>query len=723
MLIRTKFLGVTCGLALAAGTLGVAQSQGGTPYQSAGPRPAPVAAPAATDSAPAAQVAGIAAALDISREEARERLRDQDDAHATYKQLPASVRSELAGHWFEADSGKLAVAVTSPAAVKAARVAGAEARLVDRSQAELDALVRGVRRLAGRHVPGLSSFGVDVRSNDVLITVNRTKRNAETDEFLRAAKRLGAVRVVETDRSPVQQAGEVNPGDIWYPNTENPCSVGFGATDANGGKHFVTAGHCTNDANQPAYAEASAQNKIGTSNVGGSRSVNAREGDMGVVAVTEPGWTLSAAVNTYGSPAVTVTGSAEAIVGEAVCHSGKTSPYWECGTVTRVDQEIDYGFIVGGLTITTACSQGGDSGGAWLRGDKAVGLHEGGLNGNNCPTGENAIFQPVNEALTKWGLTLYTGGNDTQPPSAPSGLRSTGTTTSSVSLSWTAATDNVGVTAYDVYNGSALATTVAGNATSATVGSLTADTEYTFTVKARDAAGNASAASSSVTARTQAGDPGGDEEPPTTPGGLRSSGVTSTSVSLTWDASVDDTGVTGYDVYRGSTLATSTASTSATVTGLTAGTEYSFTVQAKDAAGNKSKPTRAVTVRTSDDGGGGDRTFSNETDYPIRDFQVTTSTVSSTASGNAAAPVTVKVTATHTCQEDLQIGVRSPSGRYYQLKAYGDNNWNCTPFPSTRTFTFTPAAGGEVARGTWQLRVGDNGPGDTGVLSGWSITL
>lgn len=627
MLFRRRFLSVTCGLVLAAGALGVAQSYGGTPDQSTSVKSAPATPRAGDDTAaPAAQVAGIAEALDISRAEARQRLHDQEHAHATYKRLPASVREDLAGHWFEADSGKLAVAVTTPAAAKAARVAGAEARLVERSQAELDQLVRGVRRLAGRHVDGLSSFGVDVRSNDVLITIDRTKRNAETAEFLQAAKRLGGVRVALTNSSPVQQAGEVNPGDIWYPNTESPCSVGFGATDASGGKHFLTAGHCTNDANQPAYAEASAQNKIGTSNVGGSRSVNAREGDMGVVAITEPGWTLAAAVNTYGSPAVTVTGSAEAIVGEAVCHSGKTSPYWECGTVTRVDQEIDYGFIVGGLTITTACSQGGDSGGAWLRGDKAVGLHEGGMNGNSCPTGENAIFQPVNEALTKWGLTLFTG----------------------------------------------------------------------------------------------AGDPG-DDEPPTAPGSPRSTAVTSTTVSLAWDASVDNVGVTGYDVLRGTTVATTSTSTSATVTGLSPNTEYSFTVQARDAAGNKSKPTQAVTVKTSSDGGGG-RTVSNETDYPIRDFQVTTSSVSSTAAGAAATPVAVKVTATHSCQEDLQIGVRSPSGRYYQLKPYGDNGWNCTPFPSTRTFTFTPAAS-EVARGTWQLRIGDNGPGDTGVLSGWSITV
>ncbi|MEU3521305.1 carbohydrate binding domain-containing protein [Streptomyces sp. NPDC006654] len=99
------------------------------------------------------------------------------------------------------------------------------------------------------------------------------------------------------------------------------------------------------------------------------------------------------------------------------------------------------------------------------------------------------------------------GGSDTQAPTAPANLTSTGKTSSSVSLSWSAATDNVGVTAYDVYRGSTLATSVSG--TSATVSGLAASTAYTFTVKARDAAGNVSAASNAVSVTTSAGTGGG----------------------------------------------------------------------------------------------------------------------------------------------------------------------------------------------------------------------
>ncbi len=92
------------------------------------------------------------------------------------------------------------------------------------------------------------------------------------------------------------------------------------------------------------------------------------------------------------------------------------------------------------------------------------------------------------------------GGSDTQAPTAPTNLVSTGKTSGSVSLSWGASTDNVGVTGYNVYNGSSLATTVSG--TSATVSGLSADTAYTFTVKAKDAANNLSTASNSVNVTT-----------------------------------------------------------------------------------------------------------------------------------------------------------------------------------------------------------------------------
>ncbi|QFZ23111.1 cellulose binding domain-containing protein [Saccharothrix syringae] len=105
------------------------------------------------------------------------------------------------------------------------------------------------------------------------------------------------------------------------------------------------------------------------------------------------------------------------------------------------------------------------------------------------------------------------GSGDTVAPSTPANLRVTGTTANSVSLAWNASTDNVGVTAYDVHQGTGVATTVSG--TTATVTGLAPSTAYTFTVRAKDAAGNASGPSNQVSATTQPGQqqPGGRGAP------------------------------------------------------------------------------------------------------------------------------------------------------------------------------------------------------------------
>nr|CTQ95786.1 Chitinase (EC 3.2.1.14) [Kibdelosporangium sp. MJ126-NF4] len=521
-----------------------------------------------------------------------------------------------AGYWFDPGIGKLVVAVVDQDAAAQVRASGAEAAVVARGQAELDRILAEFVGLRPQDAAGVYGWGIDPQVNGLVIRMSQAN-----DQFVALARQVDPrLRVVQSAAAPRQQAGDVRPGSPWWPGGESNCSIGFPATDTAGGKHFVTAGHCTNDVSQPAYGESSQRNRIGTSNAGGGRSVNAREGDMGVVAVTESGWNLSAAVNTWDKPAVTVTGSTEPVQGMSVCHSGNTSK-WQCGRVTAVNQTIDYGsVVVEGLTTTTACSLGGDSGGAWLAGDKAVGLHSGGQ--SSCSPGgadDQSIFQPVNEALRKWGLKLFVGG-------------------------------------------------------------------------------------------------GGDSEAPTVPGNPRSTGTTSDSVSLAWDAATDNVGVAGYDVYNGNAFAVSTASATATVTGLAADTSYSFTVRARDAAGNQSAASTAVTARTQPGGSG--RTFSNGADYPIRDFTVAVSRLTSSATGSAASPATVKVTATHTCYEDLTITLVSPNGRWYTLVRGG--GFPCTPFGGSRTYQ-VPV--NDKAAGTWTLRVADNGPGDTGVLDTWSITL
>ncbi|MEV5710750.1 PQQ-dependent sugar dehydrogenase [Actinoallomurus sp. NPDC052274] len=194
-------------------------------------------------------------------------------------------------------------------------------------------------------------------------------------------------------------------------------------------------------------------------------------------------------------------------------------------------------------------------------------------------------------------------GGDTQAPTTPGDVHSTGVTSDSVTLAWAASTDDVGVAAYDIYNDGNKISEAAGTATSKTITGLTPKTQYRLTVFARDAAGNVSPSSNSVTVTTAASS---DTEPPTAPANLRSTGVTSGSVSLAWDASTDNVGVTGYDVYSGGTaIVTGVKTTSTTISGLAANTSYTFTVRAKDAGNNVSGASNAVTVKTGAASGGG----------------------------------------------------------------------------------------------------------------------
>ena len=184
---------------------------------------------------------------------------------------------------------------------------------------------------------------------------------------------------------------------------------------------------------------------------------------------------------------------------------------------------------------------------------------------------------------------------DATAPTAPAALAAGSTTKISTILSWSASTDNVAVTSYYIYKNGVFLTSSATRAFSVT--GLTAATTYSFTVKAIDAAGNLSAASNTVSVTTLA-NATGDTTIPTTPTNLAASGTTQTSTVLTWTASTDNVGVASYSVFQNGTSIASATTTSFTVTGLTAGTPYSFTVKAKDAAGNLSIVSNTASVTT-----------------------------------------------------------------------------------------------------------------------------
>ncbi len=349
----------------------------------------------------------------LSADQVRERIADEAAAGKAATLIRGRIGDRVAGMWFDSSTGRLNAAVSTAADAALVRNAGAVAQQARYSQAELAATTRTVSRDIGDGIAGVVSWGPDVRNNRIDVTVDRTARNASTDAFVaRLASLGGIVHVTETSDSPRQQGGDVVGGEKWVPGSESPCSIGFSTTrTANAAKSFLTAGHCTNDANQPAYGKDGTL--IGTSNKDGSSSVNGPVGDFGVVDVDQPGWNLSPRVAGYGNqPDFTVTGSVDAVVGTAVCRSGQTTQL-KCGEVTKVNQEVDYGNVrIGGLSYSNACSAGGDSGGSYVTatGSKAVGLHSGGGSAT-CSGGSGekfTIFQPVIEALTHFQLALVT---------------------------------------------------------------------------------------------------------------------------------------------------------------------------------------------------------------------------------------------------------------------------------------------------------------------------
>jgi chitodextrinase len=179
---------------------------------------------------------------------------------------------------------------------------------------------------------------------------------------------------------------------------------------------------------------------------------------------------------------------------------------------------------------------------------------------------------------------------DTIPPTVPTGLVAT-VSAKQVNLAWNASTDNVGVTGYTIYrNGAALAT-VSGSTLTYSDTTVASITTYSYTVDAFDAAGNHSAQSAAVSVTTP------DWVPPSVPTGLTAtSAKTPPSVTLSWNASTDNVGVTGYTVYRnGAALATVSGSTlTYTDTTVVIGGSYSYTVDAFDAAGNHSAQSAPV---------------------------------------------------------------------------------------------------------------------------------
>jgi len=182
---------------------------------------------------------------------------------------------------------------------------------------------------------------------------------------------------------------------------------------------------------------------------------------------------------------------------------------------------------------------------------------------------------------------------DTTSPTSPTNLTVTGITASTVSLSWSAATDDTGVVNYSVYRNNRKVAYPTG--TTFTDTGLTGSTTYEYFVKAYDAAGNVSGESNHQTPTTSAPS---DATVPSTPSTLTATATGVSTISLSWTASTDNVAVTGYNVYKNGVIIATPSTTTYTSNGLTAATAYNYFVTAIDAAGNESAHSNTATATT-----------------------------------------------------------------------------------------------------------------------------
>lgn len=332
--------------------------------------------------------------LGLTRAEAEDRLAAERRATALAPQARKTAGSAYGGAWFDARSGTLTVAVTPDAdatTVRALRESGATVRTVEHTERLLNTAKSRLDRLDAP--AGVASWSVDPAANTVVVNVVEDRR-ADNDvrAFVRKARAAGPVTVRTVADAPSTFAAGTVGGDPYYTGNVR-CSIGF---SVHGG--FVTAGHCGGAGQQVRGWDGSY--------IGNFQGSSFPDNDYAWVNVGSGWWTVPVVLGWGTVSDQLVRGSAEAPVGASICRSGSTT-HWHCGRVLAKNETVNYAQgSVHQMTKTSVCAEGGDSGGSFISGDQAQGVTSGGW--GNCSSGGETWFQPVNEILNRYGLTLHT---------------------------------------------------------------------------------------------------------------------------------------------------------------------------------------------------------------------------------------------------------------------------------------------------------------------------
>ncbi|MFJ7067447.1 S1 family peptidase [Streptomyces sp. NPDC101115] len=237
-----------------------------------------------------------------------------------------------------------------------------------------------------------TAWHTDAATGTVVVTVDSTVSQAEIAKIKRqAGANAGALRI---ERTPGKFTKLISGGDAIYASSWR-CSLGFNVKDSAGNYYFLTAGHCTDGAGTW-YSNSSRTTVLGSTS-GSSFPTN----DYGIVRYTNSTVTKSGSVGS-----VDITSAANATVGMSVTRRGSTTGT-HSGSVTGLNATVNYGGgdIVYGMIRTNVCAEPGDSGGPLYSGSRAIGLTSGGS--GNCSSGGTTFFQPVTEALSAYGVSVY----------------------------------------------------------------------------------------------------------------------------------------------------------------------------------------------------------------------------------------------------------------------------------------------------------------------------
>ncbi len=355
--------------------------------------------------------------LGLSEQQLGQYLKAERIAGQQEKALARQLGRNYAGSWIERQADgtyKFVVASTSGRGASAAGVVARRARhnlaSLNGAKGQLDLLLA-----QGNRAPkGVYGWYVDLPNNSVVVSIGKGGEKAGIDFVAASGADVSTVRFETADEQPSLRMDVYggqgilrNPGDGYL----YACSVGFSVTQ-NGNPGFATAGHCGN-AGEVTYYEPSQWTlgvRLGSYAASNFPSPGQTGPDRAWVRL-DATHTPRAIVEGYNSSDVTVRGSIDAAVGAAVCRSGRTTQ-WRCGTIEAKNQTVNYGTgeTVLSLTRTTACSEGGDSGGSFIT---SAGQAQGVLSGGSgsCKGGgrrSRSYFQPINPLLQAYNLTLVT---------------------------------------------------------------------------------------------------------------------------------------------------------------------------------------------------------------------------------------------------------------------------------------------------------------------------